>query len=109
MPVGGVLGGFLVKHTDCFSVQKLGLLVIITNTHNTQFSKFGQGAHQVKDHSSLCGRMEMEAVVDRDVDEVVGCQSAVGIGLKGVGCKISLWNSCGGVEEPGVGIVGAVC
>ena len=79
MPVCGVVRGFLVQHTDGLSVQELGLLVVVSDAHNTEFSELGKSAHEMKHHASLGGGVKMKTMVDRDVDEIVGREATVGV------------------------------
>jgi len=66
-----------VQNLDGIPVELLGFFVAVADADGAQLAVLGEGADEVEDDALLAGAVEVEAVVDGDVYEVVGGQALV--------------------------------
>src|SRR5215217_7200684 len=90
------------------AVELLGALAAVADTDGAELAVLGERSDQVEDDSLLGGGVEVEAVVHRDVYQVVGSQAFVRRALEVVRGVVVAGLVGGRAVGPVPGVVGAV-
>src|SRR5918997_7188285 len=97
-----------VEYLYGVSVELLGFLVAVADADGAELAVLREGADEVEDDALLAGGIEVEAVVDGDVYEVVGGEALVVGALEVVRGVVVAGLRRRGAVEAVVGVVDAV-